>query len=131
VECHLFHYRGTLSTSRTVADCIVDESMHAPAQLQVTLQKDALLKHGQVAGDLDFEGMFESSVATPAKSPVSMHVQALTESLHTLHRLKAGQVPLTPQCKDMIAQLDTAAQMNSGNTQDSPVSGALLDCACY
>jgi hypothetical protein len=75
------------------------------------------------AEDGGSEDMLPSSAPDTARTPVSMHVQALTESLHTLHRLKASHAPLTPQCKDMIAQLDSAAQMSSGNSLDSPISG--------
>ena len=51
------------------------------------------------------------------KSPVALHVEALTESMRTLHRLKAQQAPLTPQCEQLIksvAKLPSRQQSPDG-----------------
>ena len=40
--------------------------------------------------------------AASLKSPVALHVEALTQSMRTLDRLKQAQSPLTPQCERMI-----------------------------
>lgn len=65
------------------------------------------------------------------KSPVALHVEALTESMRTLHRLKAQQAPLTPQCEQLIKSVTKLASSQQSPDGAIDCTKQLAQCPCF
>jgi hypothetical protein len=92
-----------------------------PAHCIVTQMSTVLADMGTPRMELAAEATSVPSF----KSPVALHVEALTESMRTLHTLKNG--PVTPQCEKMI---ETVTRLQENNAKPS-ADGALVFASTY